>query len=406
MSKPSILILNRVYPPERGPTGRMMQDLARALIENGWKVTVISCTSMKEQTPPKSVNHQLIYSRVKAKGLLGYGWLWWRMLLRGLRQPKHDVVLTMTDPPILVSAGRILSRFKRAKHVHWCQDMYPDLFPALQYNLPKFLLKRLKKSVAKSYRKLDHMVVIGGCMGERMVTKNVPAERLSLIPNWADFEVISPSTGGVYTQLPEKITAIAKKPEEMFRDDSPKFRVLYAGTIGRAHPVRVIIEAAEHLAEHKEIEFVFVGDTHAHSRLAEERQKRGLENIRFIPFQPIEQLRSVMEAGDLHLVTMRESASGMLVPCKFYSGLTVGRPTIFAGPENCEISDVINHYKCGAVVSPTDGQALAEMIYNYRMDGDLWFNAQQGALVAAQAYHPTQSLNIWVELLEAIRQAE
>jgi len=371
VSKPSILILNRVYPPERGPTGRMMQDLARALIENGWKVTVISCTSMKEQTPPKSVNHQLIYSRVKAKGLLGYGWLWWRMLLRGLRQPKHDVVLTMTDPPILVSAGRILSRFKRAKHVHWCQDMYPDLFPALQYNLPKFLLKRLKKSVAKSYRKLDHMVVIGGCMGERMVTKNVPAERLSLIPNWADFEVISPSTGGVYTQS-----------------------------------VRVIIEAAEHLAEHKEIEFVFVGDTHAHSRLAEERQKRGLENIRFIPFQPIEQLRSVMEAGDLHLVTMRESASGMLVPCKFYSGLTVGRPTIFAGPENCEISDVINHYKCGAVVSPTDGQALAEMIYNYRMDGDLWFNAQQGALVAAQAYHPTQSLNIWVELLEAIRQAE
>ena len=93
------------------------------------------------------------------------------------------------------------------------------------------------------------------------------------------------------------------------------------------------------------------------------------------------------------------------MPCKFYSGLTVGRPTIFAGPKNSEISDVITNYKCGSIVSPTDGTALAEAIYNYRTNGDEWFEAQQGALQAAQAYHPSQSLNHWVNLLEEIQQS-
>ena len=405
MSKPSILMINRVYPPTRGATGRMMQDLGRALTENGWRVTVVSCAQQKSEKVPKSINHQLVRSRFKAKGAFSYGWILFLLLLKGLRQPKHDVVLTMTDPPSLVSVGRIIAGFKRSKHVHWCQDLYPDLFPALNISMPKFILRRIEKSMARSYKKLAHMVVIGACMGERMVQKDVLAEKITFIPNWADFEVISPSTGGMYSQLPEKISAMAKKPEEMFRDESPKFRVLYAGTIGRAHPIKLIVEAAEQLAEHKEIEFVFVGDKFAHSRLAEERVKRGLENIRFMPFQPIEKLRSVMEGGDIHLVTMREEAAGLLVPCKFYSGLTVGRPTIFAGPKNSEISDVITNYKCGSIVAPTDGTALAEAIYNYRTNGDEWFEAQQGALQAAQAYHPSQSLNHWVNLLEEIQQS-
>ena len=31
-------------------------------------------------------------------------------------------------------------------------------------------------------------------------------------------------------------------PENMFRDDSPKFRVLYAGNIGKAHEIDVFLK--------------------------------------------------------------------------------------------------------------------------------------------------------------------
>ena len=125
-----------------------------------------------------------------------------------------------------------------------------------------------------------------------------------------------------------------------------------------------------------------------------------------MPYQPIEKLRDVMEAGDIHLVTMRESVKGMIVPCKFYSGLTVGRPTIFMGPEGTEIAQVMKDYGAGICISPRDpnaARALADAIYAYRMDGETWFQTQEGALRASQAYHPNQSLHKWVELLEDLR---
>ena len=415
--KPSILLINRVYPPARGATGRMMQDLSRALVENGWRVTVLSAVDNKQdkkknkskdealpEEQTSQINQQVIKANLKGKSMLGYGLIWWRLLSKARRLPKHDVVLTMTDPPMMVYLGRLVARRKKSKHVHWCQDMYPDLLPALKVKLPKIIVGTLNGLSLKSLKKADQIVTIGQCMKTRIQHKGVNANKIKFIPNWADFEVISPSADGNHLNLPEKITAAARKPEEMFRDNSPKFRVLYAGTIGRAHPMRVILDAASILAEHKEIEFTFVGDAGAHSVLANERAKRGLENIKFIPFQPIEKLRRVMESGDLHLVTMRQEAAAMLVPCKFYSGLMVGRPTIFAGPENTEIADVIHQYECGTVVSPTDGHALAEAIYQYRTDGDVWFNAQEGALQAAQAYHPSRSLQDWLGLLEEVYQ--
>ncbi|MCI5059758.1 MAG: glycosyltransferase WbuB, partial [Alphaproteobacteria bacterium] len=110
-----------------------------------------------------------------------------------------------------------------------------------------------------------------------------------------------------------------------------------------------------------------------------------------------------MESGDIHLVSMRKSALGLLVPCKFYSGLTVGRPTIFLGPQKSELGRVIRDYHAGAVVPLHDAKKLADMIYHFRSNSDAWFKAQDGALRAAQAYHPNLSLHKWVDTLEKIR---
>ena len=403
MSKPSILMINRVYPPERGATGRMMQDLAHALVENGWRVTVLSVVPEQIGTPPQSINHQKIVSKVKPKSLMGYGWNWALLFYKAMKLPKHDIVLTMTDPPMLSLLGRYVASAKNTKHVHWCQDMYPDLLPALKVKFPKILMSLLERVNLRTMRKSKRVVVIGQCMARRLCSKGISPNKVTCIPNWTDFEILSPSAGADYTKLPEKIQSAAKRPEHMFRDDSPKFRVLYAGSVGRAHPVRAVVEAAEILSEYKEIEFLFVGDKHAHSVLAQERAKRGLENIKFMPFQPLSKLRQVMESGDIHLVTMREEARGMLVPCKFYSGLSVGRPTVFLGPPNCEISDVIQQYNAGVVVTSADGRALADAIYQYRTNGDLWFAAQEGAILAAQNYHPSNALQKWVTLLESVK---
>lgn len=403
MSKPSILIINRMFPPERGATGRLLEDLAAALEKSGWKVTILTTGEKPGSEYIGNITIERIKGARNYKTALGYIVSWFRLLFAAMRIQKHDIVITMTDPPLLVFIGRFVAKMKNMRHVHWCQDLYPDLFKVLGVKFPKIFDRFLHRSARRSMNKCDKVVVVGQCIAKRLTDTGVTAGKISMIANWADLEVVAPSSKGNFDYESMDVGGRARKPEEMFRDDSPKFRVLYAGNIGRAHPMRSVIEAASLLAKHTEIEFMFVGDKHVHSILARERGKRVLENIKFMPYQPIERLHDVMESGDVHLVTMRTDTQGMLVPCKFYSGLTVGRPTVFVGPEDCEVGHVITNYNAGKVVPVGDAQALADAIMSYRNDGDAWFQAQEGALRAAQAYHPNQSLHKWLDLLEQVR---
>ncbi len=421
MSKPSILLINRTYPPVRGATGRLLRDLAYALAQKDWQVTILTAADSatleflsqgKDTAEDGDVAREKIAQNIKIKYVKCprnyksapfYLSLWLRIFFAALFMKRHDVVLTMTDPPLTVVIGRFVALLKKSKHVHWCHDIYPDLFKPLGVRLPKFLKRYLAGLSHRSLKSCDKIVVLGRCMVQRIMDKGIPMDNIALIANWADFEIIAPSGKKSKGTGEMDLTSIAKKPEEMFRDDSPKFRILYAGNIGRAHTMRSIIEAAAILSKHSEIEFVFIGDQHAHSILARERTKRGLENIKFMPYQPIERLKEVMESGDIHLVSMRNEVKGLLVPCKFYSGLAVGRPTVFIGPEDSEISHIIEEYGAGKVVPVGKAKALAKAIYDYRTDGEDWFQGQEGALRAAQAYHPSQSLHKWLDLLDQVR---
>ncbi len=400
--KPSILLINRVYPPERGATGRLLQNLAHGLQQSGWNVSVLTTREAKLDETKGLIQKYTVKSTKNSKTALGCLINLWRLWRKGLKIPKHDVVLTMTDPPMLACIGNRIAKSKRSKHVHWAQDIYPDLFPKLGIALPKFIYNKMHKRSVRAMNSADQVVAIGRCMESYLKHHGVTAGAVTTIPNWTDFEILAPSSQANIANL-NVPTGVAKRPDEMFRDESPKFRVLYAGQIGRAHPMKAVIEAAQILSDHQEIEFVFVGDHESQSYVARERTKRGLENIKFLPYQPIEKLRDVMESGDVHLVTMRDRVKGMLVPCKFYSGITIGRPTLYLGPRGTEVDQVITEYQAGVTISPDDPKGLADAIYAYRTNGDIWFQTQEGALRASQDFHPNNAIHKWITLLNEIR---
>ena len=159
--------------------------------------------------------------------------------------------------------------------------------------------------------------------------------QITVIPNWPDFELVSPENRKNFNDHSPADEAPAvnlehyRKPEEQVKL-GPKFRVLYAGNIGRAHPIDTILDAAEQLnAQQPDIEFVFVGDGPRYDKIAAERSRRNLDNIRLLPFQPINRLKDLMESGDIHLISMKEEAAGLLVPSKLYAALAAQRPLCF-----------------------------------------------------------------------------
>ena len=403
MQKPTVLFINRTYPPGKGATGRVLRDLAQAFARDGWAVTVLTTGNESEELMDGSVRVRKIAVK-SGKTPFRYAMIWGKLLWTALRMPRHRMVVTLTDPPLLVALGRIVARWKKSSHIHWCQDLYPDILPALGMNVPNWAMEILRKITRKAMRSCDRVVVVGRCMARHLAHTGFDMAKVSVIPNWPDYELTPAAKMRVSKNAANAKTKAILSGRNIFNsrpfflDESPKFRVLYSGNLGRAHPISTIIDAAALLQEtNPEIEFVFVGDGVGFEQVAQARSKRLLDNIRLLPPQPLSRLKDLMEGGDLHLISMKHEVLGMLVPSKLYAALAAGRPCLFIGPEKSETAKVIHEFGAGTVIPQGQAKKLAEEILKYRYDGNAWFSAQTGALKASEQFVPSNSFSSWIK---------
>src|SRR5206468_328328 len=111
-----ILFINRVYPPASGATGQLLADLAPALVEQGFEVTALAIKGGGSAARSESIRgvqvervRGLPFTReVSWRRLVAYFSLYLALLWRALRLPACDVVVTMTDPPMLLLLGPII----------------------------------------------------------------------------------------------------------------------------------------------------------------------------------------------------------------------------------------------------------------------------------------------------------
>lgn len=278
-----------------------------------------------------------------------------RLAFAALRLPRQDVVVTMTDPPLLALAGPMVAAWHRSALVHWCHDLYPDLLPALGIPVPRALTGRLGRWMGRALRAHDAVFAIGRCMAERLTGAGVGAERVTVLPNWPDPAIHSDP-------------ADAMRMRRALGLDG-RFVVAYAGNFGLAHPLDAVFDAAEILGRDcPDVLFLMVGDGRAHGAAVAEAASRGLVNLRMLPYQPKDRIGAVLGAADLHLVTMDHRAEGLLVPCKATGALAAGRPCLFLGPGGTEAARRIVEHRCGAVLDPGDGAGLAAAVMAYSDD--------------------------------------
>lgn len=402
--RPSVLFVNRVYPPTRGATGRVLRDLAKTFAKKGWQVTILTTgeTALRER------DGQIKVIRIQGpnKPRLGmmYLWVWLKLLYTALfKVQKIQLVVSMTDPPLAVVIGHIYARWKGARHIHWCQDLYPDILPVIGVNMPKMVYGFFSGMSIRALKKASRIVVIGRCMAERLKQKGIDAKNISVIPNWPDSELCvhlgmrasKVQAMHIREQESEAETAAGQETWRSHEDQlktGPKFRVLYAGNIGKAHAYEPMLDVAKALQEpHPEIEFVFVGEGPRFDEIAKFRAENNLENIRLLPYQPNSRLREVMESGDVHVISMKDEAVGCLVPSKMYSALAVARPSIFMGPDESEVAITLRDFEAGISVPANDAQGLLNAVMLYRNDGEAWFKAHQGALEASKVFVAKES---------------
>ena len=138
--------------------------------------------------------------------------------------------------------------------------------------------------------------------------------------------------------------------------------VLYAGNMGEKQGLELVLEAADRLRERPDVKFAMVGTGAARVKLERMARRRGLDNLRFFPVQPLERLPLMLAAGDVHLVVQKREAADLVMPSKLTNILAAGRPSVATADPSTALHDVLDNYDCGIITTPGGVEELTGAI--------------------------------------------
>ncbi len=368
-----VLLVTPHYLPEIRSVSVLMSQLADDLAAAGHDVTVLTpyppanmaeaqggSAASREQNGRVRILRVQVPPFVKVAPVvraLTHFTLAVGMVLAGLREGRHDVMIAYSPPLTLALACEILGRCWGAPYVLNVQDVYPQALIDLGLARHRAVVGVLGWLERRAYRHAAAISVHSEGNRALVAARGVAEDKITVVHNWIDTAetVPGPRHNG-------------------YRDEfglGDAFVVLFAGVMGYAQDMAVMIDAATALREDQDIVFLLVGDGVRRSEAEDLVRARGLPNVRFAPFQPVERYPLLLAAADCCLATLQASVATPVVPSKIAGILAAGRPVLAALPQG-DARVLVEKSGGGICVAPGDGAALAAAIRRLARDPTLY----------------------------------
>ena len=422
--KPTLLIHAHYYPPDPAATGQLLQELAEGLSDR-FAVTVICAVpsylgTVAAEYRTKPYFHEtrggvsLLRVRVPAfskdnagsriRNLLVYTV---RAAAATLRAGDADYVLAVSQPPILGGLLGVWSkRTKHAAFIYNIQDFNPEQLLAVSSGGMRMLAGPLMAIDRFSCRQSGLVITVGRDLAETMhrrFPKRMPDT--IVINNWADETAIRPLPHG-------------HPQAEAFRRRyglEGRFVIMYSGNLGLYYDLenllRVIADLCDDRAglktpDGREVVFAFVGAGAVLEAMKAYAAERGLDNVRFIPYQEKADLIFSLNAGDVHWCVSAKGIRGVSCPSKAYGILAAGRPILGVLEEGSEIRCLIEACGCGLCCAPGDYAGIAKLLRRFTaLAGSAELEAMGAAGRAYLEAHLTreQAIQNYAEAIAGLR---
>lgn len=407
-----ICFFNRSYSPDLGATGQLLAELAEDLVRDyGCAASVVAGPPLVGVgLPPspgwlpvrKERRNGVEVFRAAGTALRPYGFArrvtnyltyFSTAAVAGFLVPRPDVVVSLTDPPIIGLAAFLTARRCGAKFVFVCQDVFPEVGRLLEDFRSETVNRALDRISRFLIRKADRVVAVGETMRRRLIEeKGAEPRKVAVIHNWADCSAIAP--------VPRRNVF------SFVHDLADRFVVMHSGNMGLSQGLEHVVEAAGRLRNFPEIQFVFVGDGVKRSALETQAQGLGLRNVRFLPYQPKERLRESFASADLFVVSLKRGLAGYIVPSKLYGILAAGRPYVAAVEEESEVAAITQKYECGLLAQPGNPEDLAEKILTLYHDRALARRLGANARQAAFEFDCPVQVRAYWDLFQELAEAK
>ncbi|TML72462.1 MAG: glycosyltransferase family 4 protein [Actinobacteria bacterium] len=356
--RPRLLVLNQYYWPGVEATAQLLTELCEELAEE-YEVEVVTGVLHGHEDDPRELERnnvrivrvsstsyersELVHRAANYFSYLGSA------LSYVLKAPAPDLVICMTDPPIVGDLGVIVGRRFDAPVLVISQDVFPEIATELGRLGNPAVVAVLRGLVGAYLRRADRIVAIGETMRERLEAKGASPERVRVIPNWVDTTAITPQPRE--NQWAERHGLVSK------------FVVMHSGNVGHAQDLDSLVRAATFLRDLDDLRIVIAGFGARHAEMvALARRLEVGDLVRFFDYQPRDRLPLSLSSADLHVVGLAKGLAGYVVPSRLYGILSAARPVVVAADEESETARIVAEVGCGLVIPPGRPELLARTI--------------------------------------------
>jgi colanic acid biosynthesis glycosyl transferase WcaI len=373
-----ILYVSQYFPPEMGAPAARVSELARHWVKAGHEVTVLTGFPnhptgivppeyrgklrklvCREQKDGINIVRTWLFpcpNRKAHERLLNYLSFVLSSCITGIFLRRPDVVIA-TSPQLFVGlTGRWLGWIKRVPFVLEVRDLWPESITASGMASESDVSIRLLRALsAYLYRTCNHLVVVTPSFKREIVTKwHVRAEKISLVENGVETDLFTPE--GAANSVRSELGLEAK------------FLVSYIGTLGLAHGLQSMVQAASRLQNAwPNVQFLFVGEGADKERLQSLVSARGLTNVHFMFQQPRQKIPSIIRASDVCLVLLRKAkVFETVIPTKMLEFMACGVPVLLG--VDGQARQVVEQAEAGVFIEPEDDTALVHAVTRLYLD--------------------------------------
>lgn len=258
---------------------------------------------------------------------------------------KFDAVYVFEVSPVTVGLPAAEYKEKFGTPVFFnVQDLWPENVEVVLGIHNKLVINVINKIVDKIYSASDKILCSSNGFVENIKARGVPAEKLVFWPQFCD----------------EPNFTNAEKPEIYCDDD---FKIVFAGNIGEAQGLDLLLETAKRLKNRNNIKFYIVGDGRARKRLEETAKANELQNVLFAGKVSVDEADRYIHFADCAYLSFKDNeVFNMTIPAKLQSYMACGTPILVAaGGESAEI---IKKADCGFISerNPVELSGIIERI--------------------------------------------
>jgi colanic acid biosynthesis glycosyl transferase WcaI len=364
-----ILFLTHYFPPEvNAPASRTFEHCSR-WVQQGHQVTIVTCApncptgvvfdgyrnAWRTVEHPAGMRVIRVWTYLSAnKGFAGrilnfvsymLTAVWQAIWLRNV-----DVVIATSPQFFCGWAGVLCHWIRRWPFVLEIRDIWPESIVAVGAMQPSLAIRVLEWLERRMYRAADHIVTVGDGYRQQLLERQVPSDKISVIPNGVDLQKFQPR--------PADAALRAKW------GGGDRFVCAYIGTIGMAHGLEVVLQAAaqlQHAGQHR-WQFWIVGDGAERETLEQQAKGQGLQNVVFTGMVPKDQIDAVLASCDACLVHLRGTELfGTVIPSKVFETMAMNIPIIMGVKGQAQ--QIVLDGQGGVPMIPDDADDLCRCLH-------------------------------------------